>query len=70
MSPTRVSLGNSLSAHQAAVVKAKLRNMDGISVVPIAVSGDSIVIGFDPWDTEQYDWERILQNVGYRVHSV
>lgn len=45
-----------LSKCQLETIKAKLRNADEISMVPINVAGDTVAIGCD-WSEFINDWE-------------
>lgn len=45
-----------LEAQQLETIKAKLRNADEISMVPINVAGDTVTIGCD-WSEFANDWE-------------
>lgn len=58
-----------LGKAEAALIKAKLRNADGLSVVPITVAENTVVIGCD-WNEFADDWEFIGRRLGYKVHNV
>lgn len=45
-----------LEAQQLETIKAKLRNADEISMVPINAAGDVVTIGCD-WSEFDNDWE-------------
>lgn len=70
MSHKQVNLGNTLTSEQAEIIKRKLRNMSEISVVPLVVAENSVIIGFDPEEAFKGDWQHILSQMGYRAHSV
>jgi hypothetical protein len=58
-----------LGERELSTIKAKLRNPDGISAVPVDVSAETLRIGID--DSEIADgWEFIGRKLGYRVHTV
>lgn len=58
-----------LGEREMNTIKAKLRNPDGISAVPLNVVADTLRIGSDDSDFAD-DWEFIGRRLGYRVHSV
>ncbi len=58
-----------LGEREMSTIKAKLRNPDGISVVPLNVAADNLRIGFDASDFAD-DLEFIGRKLGYRVHTV
>jgi len=45
-----------LGTKELETIKAKLRNADEISMVPINVAGDTVTIGCD-WSEFESDWE-------------
>lgn len=58
-----------LGERELAIIKAKLRNPDGVSSVPVKVEENTLSIGFDDKEFAD-DWEFIGRKLGYRVHTV
>lgn len=58
-----------LGEREMNTLKAKLRNPDGISSVPMDVVADTLRIGSDESDFAD-DWDFIGRRLGYRVHTV
>ena len=54
-----------LGPRELETIKAKLRNTDEISMVPIHVAGDSVIIGCD-WSEFANDWEFVHRLVSRR----
>ncbi|MDR7868485.1 MAG: hypothetical protein RIN56_16920 [Sporomusaceae bacterium] len=59
----------SIGEKELAVLRAKLRNPDGISAVPVNAEKNILRIGVDDAEFAD-DWEFIGRKLGYRVHSV
>jgi hypothetical protein len=58
-----------LGSRQLKVIKAKLRNPDAVSAVPVYVVENMLRIGYDEEEFAD-DWEFIGRKLGYHVHFV